>query len=553
MKRDISKLCNPEFDLVIIGGGIYGAAACWEATLQGLSVALIERNDFGNATSANSQKIIHGGFRYLQHADLKRLRESVRERTNLMRIAPHLIDPLPVLIPAYGHGIRGIETLTLASKIYDFLSMGRNTNILPDKHIGPGKILSPSKVMDLTPRLPTENLTGGIIFYDAQVYNSERLVISFLKSAYDRGACLANYMEATGFILKNNQIIGVEAQDKLSQEKIVIKGKYFLNTAGPWVYRVLSLLKKDRLVKHFPLVKCFNVITKTIFDHVAVGLYGKKQYVDQDAFLNKGTRLFFVTPWREYSVIGTSFSYFDGNPDDLKILPEEVDQFIQDFNQACPKAEISSQDVTFIHKGFLPSSGILSKTQDVQVRKHYELIDHSKEGIDRLISVIGVKYTTARDVMEKTIEQICSRLGKNFTPCSSITKLKDAPLDTFTDFAQSETKYKPTSIDDFTFHKLLKNYGMDYKNVLAYSSKPTTSIDLPTSQYAQVLYSIHEEMALKLSDIILRRTEWGSAGHPEQTLLQKTAQIMAHELQWTPEKMKQEILEVEACFPQMRL
>ncbi|KAF5425645.1 MAG: glycerol-3-phosphate dehydrogenase, partial [Candidatus Methanomarinus sp.] len=190
MERDITRLSKKKYDVLIIGAGIYGAATAWDAASRGLSVALLDKNDFGSKTSFNSQKIIHGGLRYLQHGDFKRVRESACERTSLMRIAPHLVHPMPCLIPIYGQTMRFI--MPLALKTFDLFSYDRNTLKDPQKHIPNSRIVSKAECMQLIPGLMEDGLTGGSIWYDAQAYNTERLVLSFIRSAEKAGADVAN-------------------------------------------------------------------------------------------------------------------------------------------------------------------------------------------------------------------------------------------------------------------------------------------------------------------------------------------------------------------------
>ena len=193
MKRDPSQLANANYDLLIIGAGINGACAAWDATLRGLSVAIIDKGDFGAATSANSLKFIHGGLRYLQKADIQRTRMSIKERSILLRIAPNFIHPIPCLIPTYGHYKRGKEIMQLAFKINDFFGFDRNSHIAPDKHIPNGKVISKDECLKLFPHFNKNGLTGGAMWYDCQVRNSERLTLSFLLSAANAGVDLCNY------------------------------------------------------------------------------------------------------------------------------------------------------------------------------------------------------------------------------------------------------------------------------------------------------------------------------------------------------------------------
>ncbi|HWW93867.1 MAG TPA: FAD-dependent oxidoreductase, partial [Vicinamibacteria bacterium] len=175
MKRDLGLLAAREHDLLIVGGGIYGVAAAWDAAQRGLDVALIEGEDFGAGVSWNSLKTIHGGLRHLQRADVGQMRESLRERRALLRIAPELVRPLSFLVPAYGHGIRGREALAAGLWLFDLLGRDRNRGLAPDQRIPPARSLSRRAVLEMIPALPERGLTGGALWTDAQVSSSERL------------------------------------------------------------------------------------------------------------------------------------------------------------------------------------------------------------------------------------------------------------------------------------------------------------------------------------------------------------------------------------------
>lgn len=549
MKRNLSVLADGTFDLVVIGGGIYGAFVAWEAVLRGLSVALVERGDFGSATSANSQKIVHGGFRYLQHADFKRMRESIRERTTLMRIAPHLVHPLPVLIPTCGHGMRGKEVLKFALSVYDLVSFDRNFVKDPQKKIPRGHLLPKKDVQTIIPNLPEDHLTGGGVFYDAQVYNSERLLLSILRSAEKAGACIANYVRVHGFMIEGNCIKGVEVEDVFTGERFTIRSRMVVNTSGPWVYQVLGLLKQFQASKNFPLVKSVNVVTRQLFKNYAVGIYGKRRYEDKDSILNKGSRLFFVTPWRNHSVVGTALSFYDRNPDDLRVTRNDVQSFLNDFNLAYPDAKLKPEDVLFVHKGFLPSSGLNSKTRDVQISKKYRILNHRQDGLEGIVSVIGVKYTTARDVAEKAIDHIFQIWGRKFSrSLSSATAVYGGEIERFEDFLKEGVRKDSSRIEENLIKRLLYNYGARYSEVLKYFNPSPGEPSSYAVLRAEVLHGIREEMVLKLSDIVLRRTELGSAGHPGTEALQICAKTMQEEMGWSLARMQQELEEVNKVY-----
>ena len=227
MKRDLKKLANEEYDLLIVGGGIYGVTLAWDAVLRGLKVAIIEKGDFASGTSSNSLKIIHGGLRYLQHADFARMRESIIERRILLRIAPHLISPMPCVMPTSGHAVKGPEVMRIGLMMNDIFSADRNWGLDPAKRLPAGKIISKSKMLDIMPFYQQDKLNGGALWYDAHMPNSERLLLSFLRSATEKGVAAAKYLFAENLILNNGRVSGVKAKDLKSS----IKLKTWFNSA----------------------------------------------------------------------------------------------------------------------------------------------------------------------------------------------------------------------------------------------------------------------------------------------------------------------------------
>jgi len=557
MHRNLTNLANNHFDVLIIGGGIYGAWTAWDAAQRGLSVALIEKGDFGGATSANSLKIMHGGLRYLQHADFKRMRESIRERSILLRVVPHLVQPLPCLMPTYGHGMKGREALGIAMRLNDVMSFDRNAQLDdPQKHIPNGRVVSADEVKRLVPEIETKNLTGGALWYDCQNYNSERLLFSILHSAANAGAEMANYVEAIGFEKQANRIVAANVKNILTGDKFSIRAKLIINTCGPWVDLLLNRLdgRKSRQQKFLPSKTMNLVIKRQLIPEYAVGVSSKFEFKDKDAIISKGSRALFIVPWREYSLVGTTHLPFDSDASNFKITEEDIHTFMNELNEAYPAANLKREDISFFYGGLLPMVPSNGSHGDVRLVKHYTLCDHQQEdGVEGFITVIGVKYTTARDVAEKTIDLVFKKIGKPAPRCRTHeTPLKGGGMKSFNEFLARETRRPQPGVSAGVVKHLVCNFGSAYSEVLKYiATDPKASEPIVRDSdiiKSEVLYNLREEMAQKLSDIVRRRTELGSAGYPGDAAVQNCATIMANELGWNTGKMQQEIREAQAIY-----
>lgn len=561
MKRNLTQLSSQTYDLLIIGGGIYGAFAAWDAALRGLSVALVEKGDFGGATSSNSLKIIHGGLRYLQHADFKRMRESIRERRILMGIAPHLVHPLPCIMPTYGHGMKGREVMGVALLMNDLVGCDRNRLPDPQKRLPNGRLLSREEILRMVPGLETHGLSGGALWYDCQTHNSERLLFSILHAAVGAGAQVANYAEVTGFLKEGNRIIGVQATDRMSNDGFEIRARMVLNSSGPWVDQVLGLMNGPQPLKGAPPARKFLpskamnlVVRRQIIPEYAVGVSSKFEFKDADAVISKGSRLFFITPWRNYSLIGTTHLPYNGDPENFRISEKDIQEFMDQVNEAYPPAAIKRDEISHFYGGLLPMDGNASKNGQVTLVKHYHLHDHlTEDGIDGLVTVVGVKYTTARDVAARSIDVVCKKLGKKF-PASATphTPVHGGEIERFDDYLAHEIAKRPWKLRTETLRHLIYTYGTAYPEVLRYLEEQQfwaaqISLGSPVLR-AEVLFGIREEMAQKLSDVVLRRTELGSAGPPGEEAVINCAEIMAAELGWNEARVKKEIEELKATY-----
>ncbi|HEX6434037.1 MAG TPA: FAD-dependent oxidoreductase, partial [Gemmatimonadales bacterium] len=225
MRRDLSPFLETTYDLLVIGAGIHGACIAWDAALRGLSVAVVDRGDFGAGTSANSLRIVHGGLRYLARGDFGRMRESIRERSTLLRIAPGLVEPLPVLIPTYRHRLRGRSAMGLALLLNELVSLGRNRGLPPDRAIPSGHLLSREECLRVYPWFFRQGLTGGALWYDARLRHPERLTLSFVRSAADLGAVAANYVRVDRLLVRGGNVEGASVTDLIGGAEFAIRSQ----------------------------------------------------------------------------------------------------------------------------------------------------------------------------------------------------------------------------------------------------------------------------------------------------------------------------------------
>ena len=232
MLRDLSRLTEREFDLLVVGGGVHGLAAAYDAAQRGLSVALVESGDFGSGASFNHLKTVHGGLRYLQNADLKRMRESIVERRTLARIAPHLLTPLPFLMPTYRSSPAAAWRCVSRSSADALVGRDRNAGVLPRLQIPMGRTMSRDECLRLFPAPARSDLTGGALWYDYQMRNTDRLTLAFGLAAAREGACLANYVRATTPLKSGGRVTGMRVRDGLSGETFDVRATHHAERRG---------------------------------------------------------------------------------------------------------------------------------------------------------------------------------------------------------------------------------------------------------------------------------------------------------------------------------
>ena len=555
MKRNIPSLNDKEYDLVVVGGGIFGICAAWDATLRGLSVALIERGDFANAASANCFKIVHGGIRYLQHADLARIRESSRERTAFLRVAPHLVSPLPIVVPTYGQGLRSKPVLQVGMALYDAATFDRNKNISDiERRIPPTHSISREDCLQMFPGLDQQGLTGGMLFHDGQIYSPARLALAFLKSAVNADAVAANYVEATGFLRQGDRVTGVIAQDVLTGDKLEIRAKLVLNAAGPWAEKLLSQGVAPGAERRLTFSRdAALVVNRRLVGNSGVAIQGGTK--DPDAIVSRGNRHLFMVPWRDYTLIGVWHVVHRGDPDVVTVTREDVEGFLEEFNAAYSLPEpLTIDDVSMCNAGLVLFGDNQDSDTHLSYGKRSLLVDHRREhGIDGLVTVIGVRFTTARGVGEKAIDLVCQKLGRKASKSrTAYTPVDGGDIDHFSSYVASSVAQRPRELTEELMHPLLRNYGSSYREVTIYAEEVPglwETLGDSTVTKAEVVHAVRNEMPQKLSDVVFRRTELGTGSNPGEEALQACADLMAAELTWDLSRTQRELAEVKAQFP----
>jgi glycerol-3-phosphate dehydrogenase len=388
--RDVSGATGEEYDLIVIGGGIYGASLALEATRRGLRPLLLERADFGGATTWSSLRIVHGGLRYLQSLDLRRFRTSVAERRWFCRTYPDLVETLECVMPLFGSGLKRPSVFRAALFVNDLLSKGRNAGVREDRVLPPGRLLDPTDVRSRIPLVRTRGLRGGALWYDVIMKSSVRVLVESLRWACRSGATALNYVEALSLGQHAGRVVGVHAVDRVSGQQHFYRSARIVNCAGPWCREVAGALDRD-VPELFNPSLAFNLL----FDRPALGPHALA--VEPPA---RGATTYFVVPWNGRMLAGTHHLRWTERPEAITPPEAEIDAFIDALNRALPGLGVSRGEVRRSYAGQLPAAALNSR----DAARTPILYDHrARGGPQGLVSVSGVKWTTARDVAERTL------------------------------------------------------------------------------------------------------------------------------------------------------
>lgn len=540
MKRNLKRLADERFDLLVIGGGITGAAVAWDAALRGLSVALVERRDFGGATSAATGKLIHGGLRYLKNFELSIVRESLRERRIMEFIAPHQVSPMPFVIPTYGK-----EALLLKAglSLYDMLGYDRGRLADPEKRISGHKRLSKKQVLDFYPGLPEKGLTGGFQYYDCHMVAPERLTFDFIRSAADKGAVAANWAGVIGFRVEKATIKAALLRDEPTGEELEVAADCFVNATGCWADRLLGLVSGES-ESRISRSKGIHIVFRGLHPTHSLGM------------ITRSRRHVYLVSWKGLTLAGTTDTSFTDAPDNLSVTEKEIEDFVGELNACYPALELTMDDVISSYGGLRPLADTDGAKDSYDASRKHEVIDHESEGLAKnLISALGGKYTTSRGLAQQIVDHVFKKMGKRPAKCrTASTPLAGAPegrMAAFREDARAGVDMEAELVDH-----LIAHYGTDWEKVAEFAWKdPELKGRFRDSAWeiaAQIAYAAANECAVHLEDAVFRRTDLCNLGHPGRDALMKCAGIMGNMLGWPADRRNEEIVRVEEIFKKRR-
>ena len=540
MERFIVSYSGKEFDLLVIGGGITGAAIAYDAASRGLNVALVEKQDFGCATSSATSKLIHGGFRYLANMELGLVRESLRERRTLENIAPNFVYPLPCIFTAYNKKTTNtLWVMKIGMVLYDMLSYDKGRTWDKSKSIPSHKIIGPETVLKLEPNVDPKGLRGAGLQHDCASLCPERLTLAFIKSAVKAGARVANYAKVEAFLTsEKGDINGVKVKDLIMDRHAELRGKLTVNCGGPWADIVLGLLNEGETDKKLRRSEGIHIITrKLVHEHMV-------------ACINKRGGYFFLIPWRNHTLIGTTDKEFIGDPDDYKVTKEAIVEFLDEVNSGFGSEPLKYEDVLHAYGGLRPL--VEDQTKDVyESSRKYEIYDNGKDGHEGLLTVEGGKYTTSRNLSENAMKMVARKLGRDLGKCETDKKyLVGCEIEDIEQFIK-EAKTKNKDFNEKTVDWMARHYGTEFGRVLNLAREDKAMaepLDADGEIPAQAIYAVREEMALTLKDVVLRRTGIGTLGYPGDEVIEKVAVIVANELGWDDDRLANEISQAKQAL-----
>ena len=526
----LASMAADPVDVLVIGGGITGAGVARDAALRGLRTALVDKGDFAAGTSSVSSRLIHGGIRYLEQGDFRLVFEASRERRVLLRIAPHLVRPLPFLFPVYRGARVPAWKLRAGMWLYDILSAFRNVK----NH----RWLSARQVRRAEPGLRDRGLRGAALYYDAQV-DDARLVLATVRSAARAGALTANYAEVTTLLKPDGQVRGATVRDVLSGETRYVRALTVVNAGGPWVDAVRRLDEPDAR----PLLRT------TKGAHVAVP---RRRLGAADArgvtlFSPIDGRVIFVLPWGDQSYVGTTDTDADPLPDAVRVTGEDVRYLLRSANAAFPDAHLGPADIVSVWAGLRALLREDEGEVPSQVSREHRMV----ESAHGLITIAGGKLTTYRVMGQEVGDRVAMRLHElDGRPVAARPPTDRIPLPggEAADLDVVRESVQARGMPERTAEHLVSHYGSEAAAIcnLVDRDRALGEAIVPGRPeiWGEVTHAVEREMALRVQDVLIRRLHlFHEAPEHAGAVVAPLAQRMKKLLGWDEVREAEELVD----------
>ena len=528
MTENVQWTADPQpdgvYDLVVIGAGINGTGIARDAAARGLRVALVEKEDIGSGTSNWSGRLIHGGLRYLEQGDVALVRESLREREILFRLAPHLVKPVPLMMPFYAHNRRSKWAVRAGMIAYDLLSYDKSTVM--------HRVLSREQTLDRFPQINADGLKGSAVFMDGQVVWSERLCTEVALSARAEGCHIFTHCQVDGFLQAGGVVRGVTFTDALAGTRHSLSASLVINAAGPWVDAVLKGHGAGQK-RHIGGAKGSHLVLDPFPGAPRDVVYYESR---------TDGRLVLIIPWGGRYMIGTTDRKFDDDPDTACADAGEVAYLLGEVNALIPQARLTEADILYTYSGVRPLPYVPAQSEWKVPRSHV-IRDHGPE-CPGLWSIIGGKLTTYRSLAEETVDKVFTRLGRKVPVCT--TARLPFPGARVNDRDDYRTRLTANStLEGATIDRLVNIYGAragDIVDLARRDPRLQEVLDPETGAIgAELVFTFRTEFCRTLTDALIRRIMVGLNASCGRNALQRAATLLAEDQGWDAARKAQEI------------
>jgi glycerol-3-phosphate dehydrogenase len=500
-QHNIQRAASELFDVVIIGGGFTGAGIALLAARKGWKVLVIDKHDFAFGTSSRSAKMIHGGLRYLEHLQIKLVKEALREREHLLKEYPHLVKPQPFFMPIYKSRFTKIK-LGVGLSGYDFLS---GESSVP-KH----EKIDVEKIKKRFPQLNTEKMVGGYVYYDAKT-NDARLVNDVIQEAGELGAIALNYFELTHFNNSENAVNSISCTDTITGQSHTIKSKVFISATGVWTDETLKTFNnKDSKKYMMPSKGAHLVISSDHFPKDCVMIFPTA---------SGDGRMIWSMPWEDnVSIVGATDTEYSNGNDRIDVMEDEVKYILDSVNAQLKDKQLTEKDILSVYAGIRPLLNDNDENKSSAARSRDYQIWWNNEN---MLTISGGKLTSFLSMAENCIKAIEEKHKIDMNAESDIHTL--------------------TLIDHFK-HK----YGVKNAALIADIIQENHEWVKQFSKYpycpSEFIFFIRHQSALKLDDLLTRRTLITHQMQEfDEELVTTVSEIMAKELNWTSVQIKEQV------------